>query len=135
MYKERCQNLKKLIWDKVCMKLFDHKHSHQSKITENITKMNSIFCNSLISLPDISKWNTKNVTDMSFMFYSCESLISLPDISKWNTKNVIDMISMFSDCRSLISFPDISKQFINNKVKKDLMFNGCNEKIIPKNFN
>ena len=129
MNKERCQNLKKLIWDKVCMKLFDHKHSHQSKITENITNslislpdiskwntknvinMSSMLrdCTPLISVPDISKLNTKNVTDMSFMFYSCESLISLPDISKWNIKNVIDMISMFSDCRSLISFPDISK--------------------------
>ena len=95
MNKERCQNLKKLIWDKVCMKLFDHKHSHQSKITENITKMNSIFCNSLISLPDISKWNTKNVTDMSSMLRDCTSLISVPDISKLNTKNVTDMSFMF----------------------------------------
>ena len=39
-------------------------------------------CKSLISLPDISKWNTKDVTDMSYMFYNCSSLSSLPDISK-----------------------------------------------------
>ena len=37
-------------------------------------------CNLLISLPDISKWNTSNVEDMEFMFYECNSLISLPDI-------------------------------------------------------
>ena len=36
---------------------------------------------SLKSLPDISKWNTGNVTNMSYMF-SCGGLKSLPDISK-----------------------------------------------------
>ena len=45
----------------------------------------------LISLPDISKKNTENVTEMANMFYNCHSLISLPEISKWNTKNVTDM--------------------------------------------
>ena len=51
---------------------------------KNITNMSYMFsgCSSLISLPDISKWNNNNVTNMSFMFYGCSSLISLPDISK-----------------------------------------------------
>jgi len=46
--------------------------------------MDSKFYNfsSLISLPDISKWNTSNVKDMSYMFCLCSSLISLTDISK-----------------------------------------------------
>ena len=30
-----------------------------------------------------------NVTNMSWMFSDCSSLISLPDISKWNTNNVL----------------------------------------------
>ena len=45
-------------------------------------------CKSLSSLPDISKWNTIKVTNMSYMFYDCKSLISLSDISNWNTNNV-----------------------------------------------
>jgi len=45
-------------------------------------------CSSLESLPDISKWNTNNVTEMIFLFYGCSSLKSLPDLSKWNTNNV-----------------------------------------------
>ena len=58
---------------------------------ESITDMSYIFsdCSSLSSLPDISKWNTNNVTNMSYMFYECSS--SLPDISKWNTNNVTNM--------------------------------------------
>ena len=52
--------------------------------------MDGIFkgCSSLLSLPDISKWNTDNATDMSFMFSGCSSLLSLPDLSKWNLINV-----------------------------------------------
>ena len=42
-----------------------------------------------------------NVTDMSYMFYGCSSLISLPDISKWDTKNV-NMSNMFDKCHNLL---------------------------------
>ena len=50
-----------------------------------------------------------NVSNTSYMFSHCNSLISLPDISKWNISNVKDMSYMFRECYSLISFPDISK--------------------------
>ena len=58
-----------------------------------ITEMNWMFngCSSLISLPDISVWNTENIKDISHMFSGCSSLTSLPDISKWNTKNIKNM--------------------------------------------
>ena len=38
---------------------------------------------------------------MSAMFNGCKYLISLPDISKWNTNNIIDMDYMFNGCKSL----------------------------------
>ena len=74
--------------------------SLSSNIFNYVNDISEMFsgCSSLISLPDISKWNTDNVTDMSGIFHRCSSLISLPDISKWNTNNVIDMNSMFSNC-------------------------------------
>jgi surface protein len=56
-------------------------------------------CSSLLSLPDISKWDTSNVSDMSCMFSGCKQLLSLPDISKWNTSNVTNMRNMFGACR------------------------------------
>ena len=64
---------------------------------ENVTSLNGMFngCSSLLSLTDISKWNTNNISDMSNMFYGCLSLSSLPDISKWNTSKVTNMNSMF----------------------------------------
>ena len=36
-----------------------------------------------------------NVINMSGMLTECKSLLSLPDISKWNTNNVINMSGMF----------------------------------------
>ena len=53
-------------------------------------------CTSLNSLPDINKWNTNNVTDMSNLFAYCTSLKSLPDISKWNTNNATNMTYLFN---------------------------------------
>ena len=63
-------------------------------------------CTSLISLPDLTKWNTSNVIDMSNMFYRCISLISLPDISKWNTSK-FKYSYMLDGCISLINFSSI----------------------------
>ena len=54
-------------------------------------------CSSLLSLPDISEWNTNNITDMSPMFYGYSSLSFLPDISKWNTNNITNMNNIFLD--------------------------------------
>ena len=50
-------------------------------------------------LPDISKWNTKNVTDMNSLFCGCKCLLKLPDISKWNTNNVKDFSGIFKYCK------------------------------------
>ena len=82
----------------------------------NVKNMEGLFgfCSSLKSMPDISEWNTSNVENMNNMFYECNSLISLPDISKWNTSNVYNMEYMFSGCISLISLPNISKWNISN---------------------
>ena len=49
-----------------------------------ISNMSCIFaeCENLMSLPDISKWDTKNIINMSYLFYICKSLANLDDISK-----------------------------------------------------
>jgi len=76
-------------------------------------------CNSLISIPDISKWNTYNVKNMSYMFYGCKSLLSIPDLSKWDISNVKYMDNIFGGCDSLISSKiDIPSAFIKNLKEK-----------------
>ena len=46
-------------------------------------------CKSLQYLPDISKWNTKNLQFISRLFYGCSSLRIYPNIAKWNTKKLL----------------------------------------------
>ena len=42
---------------------------------------------------------------MNYMFEGCNSLASLPDISKWNISNVDDLYHIFSGCFSIIKIP------------------------------
>ena len=94
--------------------------------TSAITDMGDIFCQSyLSSLPDISKWNTSNVNKMSGMFANLHSLTSLPDISKWDTSNVENMSCIFLNCYNLKYLPDISKWNTSNVINMDLMFHHC----------
>ena len=90
----------------------------------SISNMIFIFyeCKSLISLPDISKWNITNITNMSCLFFQCKSLISLPDISEWNTANVTNTSDMFYECKSLISSPDSSEWNISKVTNMSCMF-------------
>ena len=56
------------------------------------------------NIPDISKWNTSNVKNMSHMFEDCRDIHSFSLF--WNTSNVEDMSYMFAGCNNI---PDISK--------------------------
>ena len=47
---------------------------------------------------------------MGCMFYGCSSLSKLPDISKWNTNNVTNMNRMFYGCNSNLNIPSKFKK-------------------------
>ena len=96
--------------------------------------MNTLFsyCTSLTELPDISKWNTKNVIDFGCVFMCCSSLKKLPDISKWNTENAINMNAIFFNCSELTYLPDISKWKTDNVLIFSTLFGLCSSlKEIP----
>ena len=63
----------------------------------------------MISLSNISEWNTDNVKDISNMFKDCCSLISLPYLYKWDISHIDYMLEMCIGCKSLTSFPNIQK--------------------------
>ena len=92
--------------------------------TSNVTNMYYMFysCSGLTSL-DLSNFDTSNVTNMSSMFGSCRSLTSL-DISKFDTSNVTNMSSMFGSCRSLTSL-DLSNFDTSNVTRMEYMFYIC----------
>ena len=101
------------------------KHTLLIKLIEKkpITNMSYMFlnCSSLKSLPDISKFNFKNVNYAYGMFYNCISLIPSPDISKWETNKNLDKNQMI-----LESFLDISKWETKVVTNIDSKFFSCN---------
>ena len=102
--------------------------------TDNLTNISFLFygCSSLLTIPDICKWNTYNITNISCLFYGCISLISLPDLSKWNTSKIIYMYHIFDGCSLLSLLPNISKWNTLNAKYMNSIFSGCSSlKTIP----
>ena len=72
---------------------------------------------------DLSKINTSQVTDMSYMFNDCYDLKTL-DLSGLDTSKVTNMSNMFNDCRNLTSL-DLSSLDTSNVTNMDSMFYNC----------
>ena len=101
--------------------------------TKNMTTFAFLFsyCN-ISSIPDISKWDTRNVVAMNCMFMQCVNLKSISDISKWNTSKLKNLINIFCECHSLEYLPDISKWNTDSLEKIDGMFAECHSlKYLP----
>ena len=72
---------------------------------------------------DLSKFNTSEITNMSFMFNKCYNLKHL-NLSNFNTHNVFDMSFMFHACMNLKEL-DISNFYIGNTKILDGIFWDC----------
>ena len=72
---------------------------------------------------NLSKLDTRNVTDMSWMFYSCQALTAL-DVSSFGTGSVTSMLCMFSECVSLTTL-DLSSFDTGNVTDMRSLFQDC----------
>lgn len=55
--------------------------------------------------PNVSNWNTQNLSDATGLFASM--YVANPDVSNWNTEKIVSIHSMFGN--SVLANPDISK--------------------------
>ena len=70
-----------------------------NKLPSTVTDLSYLLRESTVSeVINMQDWNTSNVTDMSWMFYSAKNFNG--DISNWNTSNVKDMSHMFRGAES-----------------------------------
>ncbi len=92
--------------------------------TRKVTNMSSMFynCTALTTL-NLSSFDTANVTDMGYMFYGCKALTSL-DLSSFDTGNVTNMGMMFDNCSALAA-SDLSSFDTHNVSSMYGMFDGC----------
>ena len=92
--------------------------------TKQVTDMAYMFsyCLSLTSL-DVTHFDTSNVTDMSIMFTNCQSLKRL-DVTHFDTRNVTSMRYLFAGCKSLTSL-DVTHFDTRNVTNMSSMFSDC----------
>ena len=90
--------------------------------TRNVIDMSYMFYEWNVETIDLSKLITKEVTNMSYMF--AYSTVKNLDISGFDTKNVIDMSHMFEECRNLTNV-NLSKCDFSNVANMSQMFSGC----------
>lgn len=68
--------------------------------TDEVTNMSRMFAGCwYVKDIDFSKFNTKNVTDMSYMFNDATAFRNFTNTAKFNTEKVTDMSYMFSNTR------------------------------------
>ncbi len=92
--------------------------------TRKVTNMRSMFesCDSLKSL-NLNNFNTSKVTNMNCMFYCCNSLKSL-NLNNFNTSKVTNMYGMFQNCYNLTNL-NISKFKTDKVTDMRYMFADC----------
>ena len=92
--------------------------------TSEITNMSFMFANCInLENLDLSNFDTSNVTSMDCMFCNCINLKTL-DISKFDTENVMYMDNTFWNCENLKEL-DISSFYIDNTKMLDNIFWNC----------
>ena len=123
-----CENANSRNIDYIMCWLFQGSEATEIEILscgESINNMCCMFadCTRLNSIYFGEKFNTTNVTDMSFMFQDCSSLEKL-DLSKFDTSNVLDMSYMFCGCNGIVEL-DLFNFVTGNVVNMEYMFTHC----------
>ena len=74
----------------------DNLYRAESLCTSHVTTMKELFQRTTLSeIPNISEWDTSNVTDMQGMFYYIGNVPFSSDLSKWDVHRVQNMQDMF----------------------------------------
>ena len=92
--------------------LFNFKNEFENILYKIIQVLPVTVMDIFLSSRNQSNWDTRNVRDMSLMFYGCASLKYLSDISKWDINNVTSMSNMFCECSKLFFFYHVHNELI-----------------------
>ena len=91
--------------------------------TSNVTDMSFMFSGNETTILDVSNLDTSNVTDMSYMF-AWSAATEIVGLNKFNTSKVTDMGWMFDGSKATTL--DLSSFDTSNVTKMYLMFSNCN---------
>ena len=89
----------------------------------NVTRLARMFQDMqyLTTVGDLSSWDTRNTTDMRFIFQGASSIVAV-DLSGWHTGNVTVMNDMFHHANSLTCVGDLSRWDVSQATHLHGMF-------------
>lgn len=129
---ETAQDLKDIIVHKIRnnnnSETLDLNDIDVSEITDmrllfNVPKIRAALHDYNIKKIDINYWNTKNVTNMSYMFYQCFTIEEI-NISNINVESLDNADGMFNDCKKLKHL-DLSSWNTDKLRRSSAMFKTC----------
>ncbi len=94
---------------------------------EGLKSCVDMFYNCRIEKVDLSGFDTREVEDMSYMFWGCSGLEEI-NFTYFRTDKVMNMEHMFEDCYA-ISMLDLSTFVVSPETNVFYMFCGCSEKM------
>ncbi len=102
-------------------------------MSRGIKSTNGMFSCSVATKIDVSKLDTNNVTDMSFMFNNCKDLSEIVGLDKFNTIKVTNMSYMFYKCKNLINI-DLNSFNTSKVTNMAYMFAKCDDLCKSKSY-
>lgn len=97
--------------------------------TSNVENMEKIFFNCKGKIPNLNKWDTRKVRNMSWAFSGSEIRTTKKICDSWNTISLKVMIGAFSNCKLLETFN--CKWNTSKVIEMSSLFSGCS---LLKNF-
>jgi len=93
--------------------------------TSNITTMGQMFkrCTG-VTMINTADWDVSNVTNMNELFFECAKITSL-DVSNWDTRKVNNMSSIFIHCFKLQNIIGLNNWNTSNAQTMQWMFQDC----------
>ena len=94
--------------------------------TRNVTDMSYAFCDAeeLTDLSPIANWNVTCLKNAEGIFYYMTALEEV-DLSRWDTSNVTNMSYLFADCTSLSNIEGLRNLNLSKVTNAQNMFAGC----------
>ncbi|ARE60365.1 mucin-binding protein [Limosilactobacillus reuteri] len=114
---------KNLVSQSIAFAISKTSGEYNNKVIATDNDWSSVFANTGLVNADLSNLDTRNITDMSYLFNSSKGLKTIGDLSQWDTSHVNKMGFMFSGTSMLQTAGSIGQWDTSNVTSMWGMFN------------
>ena len=96
-------------------------------VKKKLTNLMNMFykCSTLKDIEELSKLDTRDVNDFSFLFFGCKLLINLKPLEYWDVSKGTNFGSMLNGCELLTNIESLENWNVSKGTNFGSLFNGC----------